>query len=258
MKSGSGLDKYIKSCSNRAVPIGSAEKDSDDIGAGCVSTSKTISLYALFLTYARINDGMDSEMQPDTQKSESKTSSGGSGSAGSAKSTDCKPGDICWPIQGANAGMITSGRWFNAGHPGYDFGTGGVTFGTPVFNVADGEVMSVGKNAAPGINYTGTGYGPNILNGADKGACNFSPGNNGGGEHYVLIKHNIDGKTFYSSYSHMQANSPLTPGQRISAGDQVGEVGSYGCSTGAHLHFATQTNPYGGNVDPKTYLGELR
>jgi murein DD-endopeptidase MepM/ murein hydrolase activator NlpD len=53
----------------------------------------------------------------------------------------------------------------------------------------------------------------------------------------------------------MQKNSDLKVGQRISAGTQVGEVGSYGCSTGAHLHLEVKEGSINSpSVDPRKYL----
>jgi murein DD-endopeptidase MepM/ murein hydrolase activator NlpD len=55
---------------------------------------------------------------------------------------------------------------------------------------------------------------------------------------YVIIKHNIDGVTWYSSYSHMMIGSmPFSVGDKVKRGATVGRVGSTGQSTGAHLFF---------------------
>lgn len=245
------FEKYIESCYNRSAPIGfAATEDGDDIGERCSpALYPRANLYAVVLTYFRIEGGLE--------VSEPSGSSGSSSSYSSAaKSSDCSAGDLCWPIEGANAGMITAGRWFHAGHNGYDFGAGGVTYGTPVYAVADGEIVVVGTSALPGVDYKTLGYGPN-LNG-DTGGCNFGYGNYGGGEHFVLIKHNINGKTYYSAYAHMQNNTRIFAGQKITAGEKVGEVGNYGCSFGAHLHFSVRTLVYGNEVDPKEMLGELK
>lgn len=49
----------------------------------------------------------------------------------------------------------------------------------------------------------------------------------------VLIDHGLG---IYSGYYHM-SEVHVTPGQVVAAGDQVGEVGSLGLSTGNHLHW---------------------
>jgi murein DD-endopeptidase MepM/ murein hydrolase activator NlpD len=55
---------------------------------------------------------------------------------------------------------------------------------------------------------------------------------------YVILRHSIDGVTWYSSYSHMQLGSMhLAVGNKVKRGHTVGRVGSTGQSTGAHLFF---------------------
>lgn len=54
-------------------------------------------------------------------------------------------------------------------------------------------------------------------------------------------------------YAHMDAPSPLTPGQWVRAGDTVGYVGTSGASTGSHLHFEALVN--GQFVNPVPYIG---
>ncbi|NIP92993.1 MAG: M23 family metallopeptidase [Akkermansiaceae bacterium] len=68
----------------------------------------------------------------------------------------------------------------------------------------------------------------------------------------VEIAHN--GK-IWTLYAHM-ANTFVRPGDRVSAGQTIGTVGSTGQTTGAHLHFElrTGTNEYNRAVDPQPYL----
>ena len=57
-------------------------------------------------------------------------------------------------------------------------------------------------------------------------------------------------------YGHMQVLT-VNPGQRVQAGQQIGEVGSLGNATGCHLHF--EVHPHGGGyledqIDPAAWL----
>ncbi|WP_438855018.1 M23 family metallopeptidase [Agromyces sp. M3QZ16-3] len=54
---------------------------------------------------------------------------------------------------------------------------------------------------------------------------------------YVEVQHNIDGAVVTSLYAHMQYGSlAVAPGQRVTAGQPLGAVGTTGQSTGPHLH----------------------
>lgn len=88
-------------------------------------------------------------------------------------------------------------------HDGVDFNPGN---GTPVMSIADGVVVLATEN--------GGGLGVN-----------------------VEVQHNIGGELITSSYAHMQFGSlQVAVGQRVSAGQELGLVGSTGQSTGPHLH----------------------
>lgn len=56
---------------------------------------------------------------------------------------------------------------------------------------------------------------------------------------FVLIEHTISGKTVYSFYAHLNSCS-VSPGQHVSAGTKIGEVGKTGYASNdiVHLHFA--------------------
>lgn len=95
--------------------------------------------------------------------------------------------------------------------------------GTPVKSVAAGTVVS--KNSSGGA------YGL-----------------------HVVVKH-ADGK--YTLYAHLSATT-VSVGQSVNAGQQVGNVGSTGNSSGAHLHFEVRTHPTdfsaGVFLNPVAYL----
>lgn len=66
---------------------------------------------------------------------------------------------------------------------------------------------------------------------------------------YVVVDH---GNGFSTLYAHMSALN-VSAGTKVSAGQQVGAIGSTGSSTGPHLHFEARIN--GSTVDPAPYLG---
>ena len=57
-------------------------------------------------------------------------------------------------------------------------------------------------------------------------------------------------------YKHMWASGVLvSAGDRVTAGQQIGRVGSSGWSTGPHLHFEVHVN--GSPVDPEQFMSEV-
>lgn len=59
------------------------------------------------------------------------------------------------------------------------------------------------------------------------------------------------GKGYATGYAHMLERTPLNVGDRVTAGQVIGKVGSTGASTGAHLHFMLEID--GARVDPLPY-----
>ncbi|RXK64251.1 hypothetical protein ERT44_16340 [Stenotrophomonas sp. MA5] len=59
---------------------------------------------------------------------------------------------------------------------------------------------------------------------------------------FILLEHDIDGKTVLTRYAHMIERSPLAKGTKVTRGQQIGKVGSTGGSTGPHLHFEVIEN----------------
>lgn len=77
---------------------------------------------------------------------------------------------------------------------------------------------------------------------------------NGGYGKYIEITHGKDenGNVITSAYGHLN-NWVVSYGQNVSAGQQIGLVGSTGKSTGPHLHFEVKKN--GTPVNPTIYIG---
>ncbi|WP_157411968.1 M23 family metallopeptidase [Agreia sp. Leaf283] len=108
-------------------------------------------------------------------------------------------------------------------HQGIDFNPG---MGAPIQVIADGTVRLAQKSDAGG-------YG-----------C------------YVIVDHNVNGMKFASLYGHMQCSSvAMSKGEDVKVGQQVGNVGSTGTSTGAHLHF--EIHDSGDTpIDPMPWLNQ--
>lgn len=70
----------------------------------------------------------------------------------------------------------------------------------------------------------------------------------------VLVTTEIDGKTFELNYAHLSKFS-VKDGQTVKAGQKIGEVGSTGCSTGAHLHLAIKIDGVAKLMYPRDVLG---
>lgn len=93
--------------------------------------------------------------------------------------------------------------------------------GTPIYAVADGVVATTKTS---GYN---TGWGS-----------------------YVIINHTLpNGRRAQTLSAHM-SRVAVTPGQKVSAGDVIGYVGTTGNVTGPHLHIEVTgvSNPF---TDPK-------
>jgi Peptidase family M23 len=115
------------------------------------------------------------------------------------------------------AGNISQ-EW-HAGHDGIDIANG---YGTPIYSVGPGVVI-FSATADPG------GYGQ-----------------------YINIRHDDNTVT---QYGHMRRRLVST-GQRVTAGQQIAEMGSEGSSTGPHLHLRTYPRPTatGRGINPRDYL----
>src|SRR5699024_9221593 len=109
----------------------------------------------------------------------------------------------------------------NSFHTGTDFAA---PDGTPILAAADGTVT----------------------------VAEFSGGYGG----LIVIEHQIAGQTVATAYGHMWEHGiHVTAGDRVTAGQHIGDIGSSGNSTGPHLHF--QVHPGGGDaVDAEPWLAE--
>lgn len=102
-------------------------------------------------------------------------------------------------------------------HSGMDIGAGN---GQPIYAAAAGQVVTAGMRGGSG-NYTCVAHGT------------------------------YQGRNFSTCYAH-QSRILVSVGQRVSAGQIIGRVGTTGTSTGYHLHFEVRLN--GTPVNPRDWL----
>jgi len=102
-------------------------------------------------------------------------------------------------------------------HLGVDFAA---PMGTPIYAAADGVVVSAEHEG---------GYGQT-----------------------VRVRHDFG---FESVYAH-QSRMRVRPGQRVSRGEHIGDMGRSGRTTGVHLHYEVHLN--GRPVNPMTYVEAAR
>lgn len=104
-------------------------------------------------------------------------------------------------------------------HTGLDFDP---AYGTPIYSIADG-IVSLVENPGP--------------------TCGVA----------VFIEHNVDGNKFTSVYCHMVVDSPpVKAGDTVQKGDQVGNIGLTGITSGPHLHLEIRVNDI--PIDPYAFL----
>ena len=110
-------------------------------------------------------------------------------------------------------------------HSGLDIGIAG---GEPIYAAKSGTVTKVVSNV-------------NAINN-----CNYGYGN------YVVIDHGDGSSTLYAHIKYGTVPSKIEVGTEVSQGEQIGQVGSTGCSTGNHLHYEVYID--GNAVDPAEYM----
>ena len=138
-------------------------------------------------------------------------SGGGNYSGGTA--TGGNDGEWSWPTNRPYSISSRYGYRWGRLHAGIDIYVGGR--GSPIYSAREGEVYSISSNSSSGF--------------------------------FIIIKHD---NGYFTRYAHLQntkkndslkgtssALKYVKVGQRVSAHQVIGEVGSSGRSTGPHLHF---------------------
>ena len=134
----------------------------------------------------------------------------------------------CTSLYGKRIHPVTNAESF---HSGIDLAIEG---GSPVYATKSGTITMVEKNI------TTINGNPQDLPG------NASYGN------YVIIDHGDGTSTLYAHMKYGSIPNSIDIGNSIDQGEQIGEVGSTGVSTGNHLHYEVRSQ--GSTVDPMDYL----
>jgi murein DD-endopeptidase MepM/ murein hydrolase activator NlpD len=104
--------------------------------------------------------------------------------------------------------------------------------GTPVHAAADGQVVFAGSDTSTPISPWPNAYG-----------------------NAVVIEHSYNGLPIFTVYGHL-SKVDVQSGQRVSAGEMIGEVGATGAAIGSHLHFEVRQgeNQYTSTRNPELWL----
>lgn len=151
---------------------------------------------------------------------------------GGAAPASAASGDVVNPLNAKTynyssefGGRCVPTLWASANHLGQDFGAAD---GTNIRSIADGTVSQIVQPSGSSVSGK------------------------------IIVKHTIDGKTYYSAYLHMWNPSQYVKvGQAVSKGQLIAKVGSSGPSTGPHLHLEIWENAYRGNgktINPTTFM----
>ena len=101
-------------------------------------------------------------------------------------------------------------------------------------------------HAGEGIDYDQMAYNAHKPDGfrtsfqivaAAPGVVDVNGDNPGGYGYYVMLKHIVNGRVYYTLYAHLPERPELEVGATVSRGEFISMAGSTGRSSGTHLHF---------------------
>jgi hypothetical protein len=209
---------YVKYCIDRTNPIGNSgdQEDGDTSkseGEICYSQEGEYQYFRVYLVDKSISDSIDEEPLPSEVSPTPGVTNGSLENSGNITEGG-------WSFPTTAGAPITGTRFIapsgsNYGHPGLDIGLKGPN--VPIYAVRDGVVASAGDITSSGYRQPCAGTGI---------------------QQVVVLRHDFDRQTYFSSYHHVaQGSITVRPGQTVKAGDRIATMGSTGCSTAQHLHF---------------------
>lgn len=216
---------YIDNCLNRIDEFGETSRALEDgeagdyewfLGVKCGENSEMVRHFRIYAREELINASVDNkdsalktteELNPTSTNSPLPTTPGeNSGNIGADG----------WAFPTVAGAPLTQG--YHDGHLALDIGSDPDDNNVPIYAMRDGVVTSVGDIPMP----------PYIK------ACN---GQTGSTQQTVVIKHEVDGQVFFSTYHHVQPGKfPFAVDSTVKSGDRIATMGNTGCSFGQHLH----------------------
>lgn len=172
----------------------------------------------------------DSNDDDSSGSSSGGSSSGGSSSGGSSSGSG-NAKSFARPLA---HGVVTMEFAGYSGHTGTDLDHADKD---PVLSTAKGTVITARGGCAPWGGYIGN-------------YCNGGYGN------YVMIMHKTSNGTVFSLYGHLSAIT-VSSGQNVVQGQQIGNLGHSGNSSGSHLHFEVYADSNGNGL-PDDYKTNAR
>ena len=191
-------------------------------------------------------------------KSNTENSNGDNAENNSGDNAENNSGNNVENNSGDNAGN-NSGD--NAGNSGGNNNTGGSNTASTPINSKFIRPMSSGVVTCEWMCYTNH-RGIDISNSsavpilaAASGLVTTSGWHDAYGN-WVIIEHNINGERYGTLYAHMRDTPMVRVGDNVTQGQQLGNMGSTGNSTGPHLHFEIHPGGWGWNnaVNPRNYI----
>ena len=159
-------------------------------------------------------------------------------------------------------GSSTSGNRLRV-RTGNDIGWIDASFAEPLSFILPvaGAVVTCPWNGYPnhsGIDFQNLSNSTAPILAAASGVVESVVRSNIGYGNHIVIRHNINGRTYYTLYAHM-SNLDVSVGQQVSQGQKIGNKGLTGNTTGPHLHFEIRRdhNTQGNAVNPELYLRNL-
>lgn len=128
-----------------------------------------------------------------------------------------------------NVGLTWGGAIYSGANEALPYG-----WPTAFLEITQGPYA--GHMAIDLANYSGT-----PIDSTMRGTVVYSGWSNVGYGNLVIVQSNTAMGTVQTYYAHMRTTD-VVPGQIVDRGQQVGEMGSTGNSTGPHLHYETRLN----------------